>query len=101
MSHNRNLLLQLDGTLPNLALKRLSAHMKQRGEVVEFRRIRSPRMLERGLFDEPWTRVYESLIFDWTRPVAERLRAVYPDAISGRTGRNRGFGCCKEGELWT
>jgi hypothetical protein len=69
--------------------------------VVEFRRIRSPRVLERGVFDEPWPRVYASLIFDRTRPVAERLRAVYSDAIRGRTGWNRGFGSCKERELWT
>ena len=48
----RNLLLQLDGKLPNLALMRLSAFLKQRGEAIEFRRISSPPMLEHGLFDE-------------------------------------------------
>ncbi|MCZ2075022.1 MAG: hypothetical protein LC130_08475 [Bryobacterales bacterium] len=91
MSNKRNLLLQLDGKLPNLALMRLSAHLIQRGDRVEFRRITSPRMLEQGLFDEPWAHVYASLIFDRTRAVAERLRTVYPNAIIGGTGWNRGL----------
>jgi hypothetical protein len=91
MSHKRNLLLQLDGKLPNLALMRLSAHLKQRGDHVEFRRITSSRMLEQGLFDEPWTHVYASLIFDRTRAIAERLRTVYPNAVIGGTGWNRGL----------
>ena len=85
----RDLLLQLDGKLPNLALMRLSAFLKQRGEAVEFRRISSPLMLEHGLFDEGWTSVYASLIFERTRPVAERLRRIYPGAIIGGTGWDR------------
>ena len=85
----RNLLLQLDGKLPNLALMRLSAFLKQRGEAVEFRQISSPLMLERGLFDVGWTSVYASLIFERTRPVAERLRQIYPAAIIGGTGWDR------------
>src|SRR5687768_15021061 len=85
----RNLLLQLDGKLPNLALMRLSAFLKQRGEAIEFRRISSPLMLEHGLFDEGWTSVYASLIFERTRPIAERLRQIYPSAIIGGTGWDR------------
>jgi hypothetical protein len=85
----RNLLLQLDGKLPNLALMRLSAFLKQQGEAVEFRQINSPLMLEHGLFDEPWTSVYASLIFERTRPNAERLRQIYPGAIIGGTGWDR------------
>ena len=84
-----NLLLQLDGKLPNLALMRLSAFLKQRGEAIEFRRISSPLMLEHGLFDEGWTSVYASLIFERTRPIAERLRQIYPSAIIGGTGWDR------------
>ncbi len=91
MSQRRNLLLQLDGKLPNLALMRLSAHLKQRAELVEFRKISSPLMLECGLFDEAWRRVYASVIFERTRPVAERLRAIYRDAIIGGTGWDRGL----------
>ena len=92
MSH-KNLLLQLDGKLPNLALMRLSAHLKQRGELVEFRRISSALMLERGLFDEQRNGVYASLIFERTRSIAERLRTVYPDALRGGTGWNRRLWC--------
>jgi hypothetical protein len=84
----RNLLLKLDGKMPNVALMRLSAPLKQRGELVDFRRISSPRMLERGLFDEPWNGVYASPIFERTRPIAERLRTVYADAVGG-TGWTR------------
>ena len=86
MSRRRNLLLQLDGKLPNLALMRLGAHLKQMGELVEFRKISSPLMLEYGLFDQPWSCVYASLIFERTRPIAERLREIYPHAIIGGTG---------------
>jgi hypothetical protein len=82
----RNLLLQLDGKLPNLALMRLSAFLKHQGQAVEFRRISSALMLEHGLFDEDWTSVYASLIFERTRPIAERLKQIYPGAIIGGTG---------------
>lgn len=37
-----SLLLQLDGKLPNLALMRLSAFLKQHGKKVEFKRIVLP-----------------------------------------------------------
>ncbi|MBY0502722.1 MAG: radical SAM protein [Bryobacteraceae bacterium] len=84
-----NLLLQLDGKLPNLALMRLSAFLKHKGETVEFRRISSPLMLEHGLFDHEWASVYASLIFERTKPVAERLRQIYPDVILGGTGWDR------------
>jgi hypothetical protein len=88
MIAKHNLLLQLDGKLPNLALMRLSAYLKRRGETVDFRRISSPLMLEQGLFDEPWQSVYASLIFERTRPVAERLRQIYPGSVIGGTGWN-------------
>lgn len=77
-----NLLLQLDGKLPNLARMRLSAFLKQHGKKVEFRRISSALMLEQGLFDDAWEGVYASLIFERTRPVATRLREIYPGASS-------------------
>lgn len=81
-----SLLLQLDGRLPNLALMRLSAFLKQRGKKVEFRRISSALILEQGLFDDAWEGVYASLIFERTRPVAIRLREIYPGAVIGGTG---------------
>lgn len=81
-----SLLLQLDGKLSNIALMRLSAFLKQQGKKVEFRRISSALMLEQGLFDEAWECVYASLIFERTRPIAERLRQIYPSAVIGGTG---------------
>jgi hypothetical protein len=88
MSARTSLLLQLDGKLPNLALMRLSAFLKQQGKPVEFRRISSALMLEQGLFDDVWEGVYASLIFERTRPIAQRLREIYPGAVIGGTGWN-------------
>lgn len=81
----RVLLLQLDGKLPNLALMRLAAHHRDRGDKVELRQVRHPKGVERGLWDHP-EKVYASLIFQKTRPLAERLRQVYPAAVIGGTG---------------
>lgn len=77
------LLLQLDGKLPNIALMRIAAH--HRSDEVIFQQTGNFSSLERGLFDR-FDRVYASLIFTRTRPLAERLRAIYPDAIIGGTG---------------
>jgi hypothetical protein len=79
------LLLQLDGSLPNLALVRLAAHHRARGDAVELRQARTAQAVERGLWDA-FGRVYASLIFERTRPVADALRRVYPDAAIGGTG---------------
>lgn len=79
------LLLQLDGKLPNIALMRLAAHHRERGDAVELRRAISAASVEPQLWDSH-DRVYASLIFESTRPLAERLRRVRPDAILGGTG---------------
>src|SRR5262249_47961596 len=42
-------------------------------------------VVERGLFDRP-DQVYASLLFERTRPLAERLKQVYPAVIIGGTG---------------
>jgi hypothetical protein len=81
----RVLLLQLDGKIPNLALMRISAHHRALSHEVEFRRAGNVEAVEPGLWDAP-DRVYASLIFERTRPVAERLLRVYPKAIVGGTG---------------
>lgn len=85
------LLLQLDGRLPNLALMRLASHHRALGHDVTLRRagnLRAPilRDVEPNLGDPAWTHVYASTIFESTRPVAERVRQVYPHAIIGGTG---------------
>jgi hypothetical protein len=80
------LLVQLDGSLPNLALMRLGAHHNAQGDTVTLRRAMNPAALNRGLFDDEPDRVYGSLIFERTRPLARRLLAIYPDATLGGTG---------------
>jgi hypothetical protein len=73
-------LTQLDGVLPNLALMKLSAWHKARGDVVHFSRspYRSP--------TEPhYDRVYGSAIFSFTANRVERFRREFPDAIIGGT----------------
>lgn len=79
------LLLQLDGKIPNLALMRVSAHHKAAGDDVTFRWGRDIPSVGPDLFDKP-DKVYASLIFERTRPVAERLLQTYPGATIGGTG---------------
>ena len=82
----RVLLLQLDGKLPNLALMRIAAH--HAGDEVVFRQIGNRAAMENSLFDplSSFDRVYASLIFDRSRPLAERLKELRPDAVIGGTG---------------
>lgn len=84
----RVLLLQLDGKLPNLALMRLAAHYRDRGDVVTLRRCGNALSLQPRFDDPQWDRVYGSLIFEATRPLAEEFQRVYPGAILGGTGWN-------------
>lgn len=79
------LLLQLDGKIPNIALMRVAAHHRALGDAVEFRWSRTIDSVSPDLFDKP-DRVYASLIFERTKPVAERLLKTYPEAIVGGTG---------------
>jgi hypothetical protein len=79
------LLLQLDGKLPNVALMRIAAHHRARGDHVELRRAGNAAAVSRRLGDD-FDHVYASLIFLRTRAVAEAVRREYPDAIIGGTG---------------
>lgn len=79
------LLLQLDGKLPNIALMRIAAHHRARGDVVELRKAGNDAAVAREFWDAP-DRVYASLIFERTRPVADAVLRAYPDAIVGGTG---------------
>lgn len=83
---NRILLLQLDGKLPNLALMRIGAHHRDLGDEVELRRAGNLTALEPVLGSSTPDLVYASLIFTRTRPLAERVRALHPNAIVGGTG---------------
>jgi hypothetical protein len=73
-------LTQLDGTLPNLALMRLSAFHKARGDHVHFSRspYRSP--------TEPhYDTVYGSAIFSFTAKRVERFKQEFREAVLGGT----------------
>lgn len=88
------LLWHLDGKLPNLALMRIAAHHRERGDTVELRRVSNGsaldaegwREIEPRFGDPAWDRVYASAIFERTRPLVERLAALYPSAEIGGTG---------------
>lgn len=79
------LLLQFDGKLPNLALMRLAAHHRSLGDTVRLRRTATIESVQPEL-NEAFDRVYGSLIFERTRPVAEAAQRVYPGIILGGTG---------------
>lgn len=73
-------LTQLDGKLPNLALMRLSAFHKARGDEVHFSR--SPR---RSLWEPNFDAVYGSAIFDYSAEHVAILKAEFPGALVGGT----------------
>lgn len=79
----RVLLIQLDGKIPNLALMRLAAHHRARGDEVSFRF--GTGALEPDLFEQP-DKIYASIIFTASRPRANKLLQTYPSAILGGTG---------------
>lgn len=70
----------IDGKLPNLALMRLSAWHKERGDTVHF-----TRNVRRDLFESDYDIVYGSAIFTRSLPLVERLRSEFPGAIVGGT----------------
>lgn len=80
------LLLHLDGKIPNLALMKLHAHHRAKGDHVELRRVGNVGALQPRLTDPSWDRVYGSLIFERSRALAERARTVYPHLELGGTG---------------
>lgn len=79
----RVLLCQIDGSIPNLALMRISAHHRALGDDVE---LRCGASFERGLFDSEPDTVYASCIFTKSLGTAMRLRKLFPEAIIGGTG---------------
>ena len=63
----RVLLIDVDSTIPNLALMRLSTYWKQKGAEVGFN------------IPDP-TKVYASCIFKWNAHKTDGLGVFYPDA---------------------
>lgn len=83
----RVLLLQLDGpALPNVALMTITAHHVDQGDEVELRVVRRAADLQPRLGDPTWDKVYGSLIFEKTRPLALAAQRVYPGILLGGTG---------------
>lgn len=79
------LLFHLDGKIPNIALMRIAAHHRDRGDEVELRRTGKP---ERQLWDieTPPDYVYGSAIFAASMPTCFRLQTAFPEAQIGGTG---------------
>ena len=81
MGNNTVRLTHIDGTMPNLALMRLSAHFKAQGTPVYF-----TRTVEPDLFEPRCRQVYGSSIFSFSELRRRRFLANFPDSILGGTG---------------
>ena len=79
------LLMQLDGSMPNIALMRIAAHHRALGDAVTLRRAFGRGHVQRHLGDD-FERVYASAIFTRTQPVIDAVRREYPEACLGGTG---------------
>jgi hypothetical protein len=84
----RVLLFQIDGKMPNIALMRIAAHHRALGDEITFRKGHT-RFLGDAM-SEP-DLVYGSAIFERSRPMAERLKKDFPQAIVGGTGVDVGL----------
>lgn len=71
----------IDGKLPNLALMRLSAYHKGRGDTVYF-----SKSVTRALDEPEYDRVYGSAIFTKSAKRVKELRRQFPGAVVGGTG---------------
>ena len=80
------LLLQLDGKIPNLALMRIAHHHRTRGDGVILRHAGNARAIQPRLEEPRPDRVYASAIFERTRPLAEAVQRIWPQAVLGGTG---------------
>ena len=73
-------LTQLDGKLPNLALMKLAAFHRERGDNIHF--TRSP---YRDFLETTYDRVFGSAIFSFSADRVTALRKEFPEAIVGGT----------------
>lgn len=76
-------LTQLDGKLPNLALMKLAAWHRSRGDEIHF--YVGDRGAERSLDEPNYSAVYGSAIFGFSAPLVEKFRTQFPGAIVGGT----------------
>jgi hypothetical protein len=80
-NHLRVRLTQLDGSLPNLALMKLSHWHQSQGDQVVY-----TRQTSRDAMEGDYDRVYGSAIFRFTAAKLARFMRIWPDAIVGGTG---------------
>lgn len=73
-------LTQLDGKLPNLALMKLAAHHRARGDEIHFSR--SP---YRSMLEPDYSTVYASAIFSFSAERVMKLKREFPGAVVGGT----------------
>src|ERR1051326_6188046 len=79
------LLLQLDGKLPNVALMRIAAHCRPFVDDLAFQHCPTVKAVEASDWRD-FDRIYASLVFERTRPVAEALIQKYRFAEVTGTG---------------
>jgi hypothetical protein len=72
---------QIDGSLPNLAILKLSHWHRAQGH-----RVTVTRSTARALFEPEYEAVYASAVFQFSAPRLERFRASWPGALVGGTG---------------
>jgi hypothetical protein len=71
---------QIDGKLPNLALMKLAAYHRERGDEVRF-----TKHVERDMLEPAYAKVYGSAIFSFSAPRVELFRQQFPGAVVGGT----------------
>jgi len=76
-------LTQLDGTLPNLALMKLSHYHKAKGDEVHFYKAAI-----KDMFEPDYDIVYGSSIFTFSKDKRDRFLNSFPNAVVGGTGFN-------------
>ncbi len=76
----------IDGRLPLRSMMRAAAHYRGQGDTFELRKAGNVQAVEPRLGDPVWDLVIASTIFEWSRPVAQHVRDVYPGAVIGGTG---------------
>lgn len=82
-------LLQLDGKLPNIALMKLAAHHKAKGDEISFARVepRKNKVTLQHVWGNPDI-IYASMIFEKSKPLGEELIRFNPKAVIGGSGWN-------------
>lgn len=95
------LLIQCDGKMPNLALARIAAHHRQQGDFVSVQHAHNEKHNFQPNLFEHWDKVYASLIFTKSQPIARAIKMVYPEAVIAGSGwnfkRTEEYGISEEG----